>query len=71
MLARHGLDAVAADAPWVLVEAPGLRDELAPHGVVVRDCTSFGLPGHVRIGLPDDAGLERLDAALAARRSVR
>jgi histidinol-phosphate/aromatic aminotransferase/cobyric acid decarboxylase-like protein len=64
LLAAHGLEAVAADAPWVLVDAPGLRDRLAPSGVVVRDCASFGLPGAVRIGLPDDVGLERLDDAL-------
>jgi histidinol-phosphate/aromatic aminotransferase/cobyric acid decarboxylase-like protein len=64
LLAAHGLVAVAADAPWVLVDAPGLRDRLAPCGVVVRDCASFGLPGTVRIGLPDDDGLQRLDDAL-------
>jgi histidinol-phosphate/aromatic aminotransferase/cobyric acid decarboxylase-like protein len=64
LLATHGLVASAADAPWVLVDAPGLRDRLAPCGVVVRDCASFGLPGTVRIGLPDEHGLERLDDAL-------
>jgi histidinol-phosphate/aromatic aminotransferase/cobyric acid decarboxylase-like protein len=64
VLASHGLVALAAEAPWVLVDAPGLRDRLAPCGVVVRDCASFGLPGKVRIGLPDDNGLQRLDDAL-------
>ena len=64
LLADHGLTASAADAPWVLVEAPGLRERLARARVVVRDCTSFGLPGHVRVGLPDERGLEQLDAAL-------
>jgi histidinol-phosphate/aromatic aminotransferase/cobyric acid decarboxylase-like protein len=64
LLAHHGLRAVAADAPWVLVDAPGLRDQLAPHGVVVRDCTSFGLPGTVRLGLPDERGLAALHDAL-------
>lgn len=64
LLDRHGLVAEAADAPWVLVAAPGLRARLAPHGIVVRDCTSFGLPGHVRIAVPDEAGLARLAAAL-------
>lgn len=64
VLGAHGLVAEAADAPWVLVRSPGLRDRLAPCGIVVRDCASFGLPDHVRIGLPDDAGLERLDGAL-------
>ena len=53
-----------ADAPWVLVQAPGLRESLAPHGVLVRDCTSLGLAGTTRMAVPDAAGLERLAAAL-------
>jgi nicotinate-nucleotide--dimethylbenzimidazole phosphoribosyltransferase len=64
LLAAHGLDAFPSDAPWVLVESPGLRDRLAPHGVVVRDCASFGLPTQARIAVPDDHGLARLAAAL-------
>lgn len=64
MLTAHGLEAVAADAPWVLVEAPGLRGDLAARGVVVRDASSFGLDGWVRIGLPDDHGMDRLEEAL-------
>lgn len=66
LLAAHDLVADAADAPWVLVRSPGLRDRLAPGGVVVRDCASFGLPGTARIGVPDDRGLERLALALQA-----
>ena len=65
VLAAHSIKADAADAPWVLVHAPGLRARLAPHGVVVRDCTSFGLPGTVRIAVPDDRGIARLEDALA------
>jgi len=65
MLARHGLAARPSDANWVLVGAPGLREALAPHGVLVRDCASFGLPGVVRVAVPDSAGIERLDDALA------
>ena len=53
----------ASDAPWVLVDAP-LRARLAPHGIVVRDCTSFGLPGVTRVAVPDERGLERLAEAL-------
>ena len=64
LLAGHGLAVEAADAPWVLVAAPGLRARLAPHGVVVRDCASFGLPDHARIAVPDDRGMTRLAAAL-------
>jgi histidinol-phosphate/aromatic aminotransferase/cobyric acid decarboxylase-like protein len=41
-------------------------ERLARRGVVVRDCASFGLDGHVRIAVPDGAGLARLDRALAA-----
>jgi histidinol-phosphate/aromatic aminotransferase/cobyric acid decarboxylase-like protein len=66
VLGRHGLAARASDANWVLVDAPGLREGLAPAGIVVRDCTSFGLPGTVRIAVPPPEGLERLDAALPA-----
>jgi histidinol-phosphate/aromatic aminotransferase/cobyric acid decarboxylase-like protein len=69
VLAAHGWATDAADAPWVLVRsAAGLRDALARQGVVVRDCTSFGLPRHVRIGVPDADGLARLDRALARLR---
>lgn len=64
LLAAHGLRVDVADAPWVLVAEPGLRERLAPHGVLVRDCTSFGLPGVARVAVPDEAGLARLDRAL-------
>lgn len=64
LLARHGLVAQPSDANWLLVECPGLRDVLAREAVVVRDCASFAMPGVVRIAVPDERGLERLDAAL-------
>lgn len=70
VLAQHGLAADAADAPWVLVASTGLRDRLAPHGVVVRDCTSFGLRGVARIAVPDDRGLDRLDRTLTLSRQL-
>ena len=73
VLRRHGLSPHPSDAPWVLVpDAAGLRTALGRQAVAVRDCTSFGLADHVRIAVPDAAGLERLDAALAgAARAVR
>ena len=55
-----------SDANFVLVRAPGLRARLAPHRILVRDCASFGLPDHVRIAVPDDDGLARLEEALCA-----
>jgi histidinol-phosphate/aromatic aminotransferase/cobyric acid decarboxylase-like protein len=65
LLASHGYLARASDAPWLLAQAPGLRERLAPFGVIVRDCASFGLPGLIRIAVPDEAGLDRLAEALA------
>jgi histidinol-phosphate/aromatic aminotransferase/cobyric acid decarboxylase-like protein len=66
VLRRYGLQPRPSEANWVLVEAPGLREQLARHGVLVRDCASFGLPGVMRIAVPDPAGLARLDHALTA-----
>ena len=61
---RFGFAVEAADAPWVLVRAPRLRELLAPYGVVVRDCSSFGMSEYVRIGVPDSDGLARLESAM-------
>jgi threonine-phosphate decarboxylase len=66
VLCEHGLKPQPSEANWVLVEAPGLRHLLAPRGIVVRDCTSFGMPDTVRIAVPDDRGLDRLDDALSS-----
>lgn len=52
------------DACWVLVRRTGLRELLAPEGVVVRDCANFGLAGVARIAVPDGDGRARLLAAL-------
>jgi histidinol-phosphate/aromatic aminotransferase/cobyric acid decarboxylase-like protein len=66
VLDAHGLHPRDSDAPWLLVpHAAGLRERLAQHAVVVRDCASFGLDDHIRIAVPNDDGLERLDDALA------
>jgi len=71
VLHDHGLRPRPSDANWVLVDALGLRDRLAPHGVLVRDCASFGMPGTMRIAVPPSAGLERLADALASSGSGR
>ncbi|WP_134774532.1 aminotransferase class I/II-fold pyridoxal phosphate-dependent enzyme [Ornithinimicrobium flavum] len=60
-----GLQVQTADAPWVLLHEPGLRERLAPRGVLVRDCASFGLPGVARMAVPDSPGLDRVATALA------
>jgi histidinol-phosphate/aromatic aminotransferase/cobyric acid decarboxylase-like protein len=67
VLHAHGLHPRPSDAPFVLVDrAAGLRERLAPLGIVVRDCTSFGLAGCARIAVPGPDGIERLDRALNA-----
>jgi histidinol-phosphate/aromatic aminotransferase/cobyric acid decarboxylase-like protein len=64
LLTTHGLCARPSDANWLLVDAPGLREALAPTGVVVRDCASFGLEGVARVAVPNESGLARLAEAL-------
>jgi histidinol-phosphate/aromatic aminotransferase/cobyric acid decarboxylase-like protein len=68
VLVAHGLWVrPGAAANWVLVKGiPDLRARLASSAVVVRDCTSFGLPGVHRIAVPPPEDLARLDAALRA-----
>ena len=65
LLRGYDLEVTHAAAPWVLVDRPGLREALAPHGALVRDCTSFGMPGVVRIAVPHPDQLARLDRAFA------
>jgi histidinol-phosphate/aromatic aminotransferase/cobyric acid decarboxylase-like protein len=64
VLDRAGFQPRPSQANWVLVDAPQLREHLAAHSIAVRDCASFGLPGVVRIAVPDRGGLARLEAAL-------
>jgi histidinol-phosphate/aromatic aminotransferase/cobyric acid decarboxylase-like protein len=65
LLAEHGLSPQPSDVNYLLCGAPpGFRGKLMRHGIVVRDCTSFGLTGVVRIAVPDDEGIERLSAVL-------
>lgn len=66
VLRGAGLAPEPSSANYVLVHAPGLRERLASRRVLVRDCAGFGLPGHVRIAVPDASGLRRLQEALCA-----
>ena len=60
----HGWRALPSDSPVGARPRGGgaARTRWPATAVVVRDCTSFGLPGHVRVAVPDGEGLERLDA---------
>ncbi|WP_151526665.1 aminotransferase class I/II-fold pyridoxal phosphate-dependent enzyme [Serinicoccus kebangsaanensis] len=64
LLRGHGLEVEDTDSSWVLVHRAGLRERLAPQGVLVRDCASFGMPGTARVAVTDERGLARLEAAL-------
>jgi len=51
-LLKLGLEVVQSDAHYFLVkvgDAAGFRRSLLKECILVRDCTSFGLPEHVRI----------------------
>ena len=67
LLSSYGLAVDYSDAPWVLVQ--GVEDlgrRLIAHGVLVRDCTSFGMPGTYRISACRGREMDKLDKALAA-----
>lgn len=59
-LTRLGFEVHDTDANWLLIRRPGLREALAPHLVLVRDCASFGLDGTARVALPDPDQLDRV-----------
>jgi histidinol-phosphate/aromatic aminotransferase/cobyric acid decarboxylase-like protein len=66
-LVAQGHDAVDTAANWILVRSGApLRDQLAAHGVVVRDCTSFGLPDTFRVAVPRPTDVARVVAAFGA-----
>ncbi len=65
-----GYRTVASTTSFLLCEvsdADELRERLLHrHGVLVRSCRSFGLPGHLRLAARPAADVERLLAALHA-----
>jgi histidinol-phosphate/aromatic aminotransferase/cobyric acid decarboxylase-like protein len=48
------------DSNWLLVHRAGLREALASHLLLVRDCTSFGLEGVARVALPNPEQMEQV-----------
>jgi histidinol-phosphate aminotransferase len=60
-LTQLGLTVLPTSTSFALVpvqNAPVFRSRLLSHGLLVRDCTSFGLPEHIRIAArqPEDNG---------------
>lgn len=69
LLVARGFSPLPTTTTFQLVPVAGgaarFRQALARAGVLVRDCTSFGLPRHVRIAALPQPARERLAAALA------
>jgi histidinol-phosphate aminotransferase len=64
-----GFNVPPAAANFLLVrvkDAPGWRDRLASRGMFVRDCTSFGLPDFIRVGVRQIADCQRLVEVIKA-----
>ena len=67
-LTALGLEVPHSEANFLLVKvgvAPRWRSMLLSKGMVVRDCTSFGLPEYIRVGIRSMADCRKLAAAIA------
>ena len=70
-LYQIGFTLVPSDTHFSLVKvtnARGFRTALLRHGILVRDCTSFGLPEYVRIAPRTMPECQKLIAAIQAMR---
>ena len=66
-LTALGLEVPASEANFLLVkvgDAASWRAGLLKQGIVVRDCTSFGLPQYIRIGIRKLEDCQRLAATV-------
>jgi len=71
-LDRIGIMSLPSRANFFLVkagDAEGFRTALLKQGILVRDCTSFGLPEYVRIAARTMPECQRLIAAIQAMKS--
>ena len=68
MLSSSGRRCLPTDTGFFLVSAPSaraLRNKLLKKGVAVRDCSSFGLPSHIRLSARPEPDCNRLLKAWA------
>lgn len=69
-LAGLGYEARSTAANWILIESnQDLRNELINDRVLIRDCTSFGLPGIFRVALPKPHDIDRVISAFESCRT--
>ena len=67
----NGIEAsyIPSTANFCLIRVGGTaracREALLQYGVIVRDCTSFGLPNHVRVSVHSPRATDRLTRGLA------
>jgi len=64
-LAVAGAAPFRSDANYLVAHAPSAGSELRKSGITVRDCTSFGLPGHVRLSAPKRNEMRAVLAGIA------
>ena len=72
-LRARGFAPLPSTAPYLAFDAgdaAALRRSLLARGVLVRDCASFGLPGHVRVAVRPEPDRARLLAALDGARQA-
>lgn len=66
ILLSYGLYPLDTDANWLLIpNATWIIKPLFERGILVRDCTNFGLDGVIRMAVPNESGLGRLDEAFS------
>lgn len=64
-LAATGAVPMPSDANYLVAHAPGAAPVLLRGGIAVRDSTSFGLPGHVRLAAPKPGEMKAVLTAIA------
>jgi histidinol-phosphate/aromatic aminotransferase/cobyric acid decarboxylase-like protein len=69
VLRAVGLEPLRSVTPYCVAKVPGLaadlrRRSLLQHGVLIRDCASFGMPHHIRVCARPPHDVKRLDRAL-------
>lgn len=78
LLSEHGLTVLPSDTSYQLARIPracadaaSFQRQLLAHGVLVRDCASFGLPDHVRVAALPEVARSALAQALDATTPTR